>query len=71
VIGTATAGIVDVRSERIEEYVTRFGEPPPLLYMLDLSDEDFAARVSEAIDSGLAIDAAQFDGQAGQFKSIY
>lgn len=70
-IGTATAGIVDVRSERIEEYVTRFGEPPPLLYMLHLSDAEFAARVSEAIDSGVVIDESAFDGQANEFKSIY
>ena len=70
-IGMATAGMVDARSERIEEYVTRFGEPPPLLYMLDLSDEKFAARVAEAIKSGKAIDASEFDGQANQFKTIY
>lgn len=68
---TATAGLLDRRSERLEEYVARFGGPPPLLTMDGLSDEEFAARVATAIDSGEEIADEEFEGDASEQTTVY
>ena len=67
----ATAGLLDRRNERLDEYVQRFGGPPPLLTMDGLSDEEFAERVAAAIDSGEAIADAEFEGDASEQTTVY
>lgn len=64
-------GARDIRNERLDEYVARFGGPPPLLYMADLSDADFAAQIAEAIDSGVAITAEKFELEASDRVTVY
>jgi len=58
------------RGERVGEYVDHFGEPPPLLYMLHLSDEAFAERIAHALDSGEKITAEEWERDADQFTTI-
>ncbi|MBN8452227.1 hypothetical protein [Accumulibacter sp.] len=60
-----------LRSERLAEYVARFSSAPPLLYMQHLSDEEFAVRISAAIDSGAAISDEEFDGEASERTTVY
>lgn len=64
-------GIVDPRNDRLEEYVERFGSAPPLLYMADMSDDEFSARIAQAIDSGVAIDDDEFEGDASEHTTVH
>jgi len=60
------------RGERVGEYVDHFGQAPPLLYMVHLSDQEFAARVAQAIDSAQEITAEEFEGaDVGLYKTVY
>jgi hypothetical protein len=67
----AVRNLDDPRSERLEEYVARFGGPPPLLYMEHLSDWEFATRVADAIESDVEITDAEFDGEASEHTTVY
>ena len=37
------------------QYVEKFGEPPPVLYMASLSDYEYAAELESAITKGQVI----------------
>lgn len=67
----AIRDLVDPRGAQLEEYVKRFGESPPLLYMEHLSDVEFSTRVADAIDSGVEITDAEFDGDASEHTTVY
>jgi hypothetical protein len=56
--------------DRLDEYVDRFGHCPPLLYMMHLSDEEFAERVAHAIDSGEIITDEEFEAGADRYTTI-
>jgi hypothetical protein len=45
-----------MRYDHVEEYIKKFGDPHPHLYMEHLSDEDYDAMLAQAIKTGVPID---------------
>lgn len=46
-----------------ERYFEKFGEPPPMMYLDGLSDEERDARIAAAVDAGVPIDPTEYEGQ--------
>lgn len=63
--------IVTTSSDRVQEYVDRFGSPPPFLYLSHLDDEELAARIALAIDTGEEIGTDDIDSQAADLTDVF